>query len=209
MLNGLDLLRNQFPLQRRIEAAAPAVRTAYAEVLRFWLCEGKPPTADIARKPHLEALCALDAVVLDDDRIGCYPFSARDRGLHVQFVDGPGKTVHAMCALDALAIPRLSRQAARVRAPCAICRADLAIDVEASGSVEHSNSPGTRVIWQGHARHGQRPCDGLCTAIEFLCRYCAPPADALSFTLPEAAAVANAFFGFQRRLLDDFVRTNK
>lgn len=204
-MKGLDLLRHQFPLERRIEAAAPAARTAYANVLRLWVRESEPPRADVAPKALVEALCALDAVVLDEDRLGCYPFSARARGTHVQLVDGARKTVHAMCALDALAIPRLSRQAARVRAPCASCRADVSVDVEASGSVERSNSssPGIRMVWQRGARNGQRSCDGLCTGIEFLCRHCAPLADALSFSLPEAAAMANAFFGFQRRLLED------
>jgi hypothetical protein len=207
-LNGLKLLRNLFPLERRIETAAPSVRTAYAEVLRFWACEADPPRADIVLTALLEDLCAMDAVVLDDDRLGCYPFSARDRGINVHFVEEPRKTVHAMFALAALAIPLLSRRPACVRAPCAICRADVSIDIEASGSVEHSNSnlPGTGVIWRAEALNRQRSCDGLCTAIEFLCRHCAPPADALSFTLPEAAAMANAFFGFQRRLLGDGFR---
>lgn len=173
--------------------------------------EGDPPRSDIAPKALLEALDALDAVVLDEDRVGCYPFSARNRGINVHFAEEPRKAVHAMCALDALAIPRLSRRPACVRAPCAICRADVAIDIEASGSVERSNSnlPGTGVIWRAEAPNRQRSCDGLCTAIEFLCRHCAQPTDARTFTLPEGAAMANAFFGFQRRLLADAFGKNE
>ena len=189
-------------MQQRIEAAPPAVRAAYAEVLRCWVREGKPPAADIARKSLLEALRALDALVLDDDGIGCYPFSARARGIHVHFVDHSRQTVDAMCALDALAIPRLSRHASQITAACVNCLCQISIDVEANGSLEHSNSCGTRVWWRRVTRNAEQSCDGLCTGIEFLCRDCALPAAALSFTLPEAAAMANAFFAFQRRLLD-------
>lgn len=206
VLDAIEKLRNAFPLQRRIEAAPPAVRAGYAEVLRAWLREGKPPPVHIVATPLFQALYALDAVVFDEHVLGCYPFSARDRGVHVHYVDHPGTSVHAVCALDALAIPRLSRHAARVTARCAICRCHLSIDIEASGSLEHSNSLGTRVMWQRDARYGVRSCHGICTAIEFICRYCTPMPDALTFSLPEAAAVANAFFAFQRRLLDHYER---
>lgn len=199
---ALQKLREEFPLQHRIESAPAEIRAAYAKILCHWRETGVPPQADIIPKPELEALEALDAVAFEEQGIGCYPFSARDTGIRVNY---SGKNVYAMCAVDALAIPRLVRHASRVTARCAVCRCHLAFAVEAHGAVERGHAEGVRVIWQPR-QAGGACCESLCQGIRFVCRHCDMPHGVAMLSLPEAAALGHVFFAFQKRLLDHYER---
>jgi alkylmercury lyase-like protein len=99
--------------------------------------------------------------------IGCYPFSARGTGISVHYSD---KTVHAMCAVDALAIPRLTQHASRITARCALCGYPLECAIEANGSLMRGDEEGIRVIviWRPSARDTSACCDSLCPGVKFL-----------------------------------------
>lgn len=196
--DALHKLGEVFPLQAQFESADPALRAAYVHVLLHWVSTGSSPTRDCASLPVLCALRERDILVLDEHGIGCYPFSARDIGIDVHFAE---KTTHAMCAIDALAIPSLVRHPSSITARCAICRCDLACTVAANGRAEKVDPQGMRVLWRSRGEEGQC-CQSLCTGIEFVCGKCAAPPLAVEFTLPEAAAIGNAFFAFQKDLLD-------
>lgn len=203
-LRVLQKLRAEFPLEERIAGASPTVREAYAEVLLHWLHKGTPPGMDVVPELHLKALAAMDAVVLDERGIGCYPFSAHDTGIRVHY---SGKSVYAMCAMDALAIPRLSRAASWVAAQCVVCRCHLTCAVGENGSLENRNPEGIRVALQARAQPGGPCCNSLCAGIRFVCKDCPIPSGATDLPLPVAAALGNAFFSFQRRLLDHYTST--
>lgn len=200
---ALQKLGDEFPLQARIEVAQPTLQAAYAGILGHWVREAAPPATGIAPQAVLDALSAMDAIVSDEQGIGCYPFSARKTGIRVHFSD---RSVHAMCAIDALAIPRMVRQASRITARCVVCRCHLACAVATNGSVEkeHQNPQAARFVWEPGAGGGQACCNSLCAGIGFVCRHCTTSPGALTFSLPQAAAVGNAFFAFQRRLLDHY-----
>lgn len=198
VLRAMQTLRDAFPLQQAMEGADPALRTAYVTALSHWTLHGMPPPRDFLSKEAVQALGALDALAIDECGIGCYPFSARDTGIHVHF---SGHRVSAICAIDALAIPRLVQHTSRVTARCAVCRCHLACAVAANGSVEGGNPDGVRVVWRSHAVAEGAGCRILCPGIRFVCRHCAELPGATGFSLPEAAAVGNGFFAFQRRLL--------
>lgn len=178
--------------------AFPEIQAAYVQVLRHWLERAVPPRTDIVSAAALDALAAMDAIVVDTDGIGCYPFSTRDTGIHAHI---ESKSVWAMCALDALAIPRLSHKASRVTARCTVCRCRLTVPVAANGSVEQAASEGVRVVRGPPGSQDGPCCETLCSAIRFLCKHCSVPSGGESYTLPEAAALANRFFAFQVRLL--------
>lgn len=200
--SAMQKLTEEFPLQHRVTNASPEIQAAYVQVLRHWLEQAAPPGRDIVSAPALDALAAMDAVVVDAHGIGCYPFSARDTGIHAHI---EGKSVWAMCALDALAIARLTHKASRVTARCTVCRCHLTVAVTAYGSVEQATREGVRVVRRRHGPQGG-PCrENLCSAIRFLCKYCSVPSGAESFTLPEAAALANSFFAFQARLSERYL----
>ncbi|CAJ0804060.1 hypothetical protein R77560_04011 [Ralstonia thomasii] len=198
VLSAMQKLRDAFPLQQAVDEANPVLRTTYAKVLSHWALQGTPPPRDLASNAAIQELVALDALIIDECRIGCYPFSARDTGIHVHF---SGHRVAAMCAIDALAIPRLVRHTSRVTARCAVCRCHLECTVAASGSVDGGNPQGVRVVWRSSAVAEGACCHIPCPGIRFVCRQCAELPGATGLSLPEAAAVGNGFFAFQRRLL--------
>jgi hypothetical protein len=113
----------------------------------------------------------------------------------------PYGTVHAMCAIDALAIARLARARTRIDAACTSCGAALAFEVEENGSLDHDQVEMARVIWQHADDIHTSASHGLCRRILFLCRACPVAQTGEHFTLPQATAIGNAFFGFQSALL--------
>jgi hypothetical protein len=197
VLEGLARLRAQFPLEQRLHAAPEPVRATYADVLTHWL-RATPPSAPAFDADALAALVQLDAVVPEEQGLGCYPFSTIDTGIHVSLTGGP---VHAMCAIDALAIARLARARVRINAACAACGTTIDFHVEENGGLDHDQVDMARVIWQDAGTTHTSCSQGLCRSIRFLCRACPQPEAGECFTLPQAAAIGNAFFRFQSALL--------
>jgi Alkylmercury lyase len=197
VLEGLARLRTLFPLEERLQHAPPPVRAAYARLLGAWL-QAQPPSATALDAGALTALTALDAVVPEEHGLGCYPFSSVDTGIRVTLSAG---TVNAMCAIDALAIARLARAHTHIDAACTTCDSAIAFAVEENGGLDHDQAGMARVVWQ-HAEATHTACSrGLCRQIRFLCRACPEPQTGDCYTLPQAAAIGNAFFGFQSVLL--------
>ena len=197
VLEGLARLRAQFPLEQRLHAAPQAVRATYTQVLAHWR-DATPPAVSAIDADMLAALMKLDAVVPEAQGLGCYPFSTADTGIRVTLSGG---TVNAMCAIDALAIARLTRVRAHIDASCAICAARIVIHVEENGGLDHDQAEMARVFWQPAGDTETSCSQGLCRHIRFLCRTCQAPGSAEYFTLPQAAAIGNAFFHFQSALL--------
>ena len=193
-LQFLDRLRAAFPLEQRIRAADSAARNAYGRVLAKWIC-GEVPDRDFLSPAELHALCQLDAVVPGPAGLGCYPFSTDDRGISVRF----GRyQANAMCAIDALAISRLAGLASVVDAHCSVCLVPVNGQVQADGSLDHDAWPDVRVLWR-HAVRAPGSCsESICRDLVFICQKCAASEGCDCLTLPQATAVANAFFRFQR-----------
>ncbi len=196
-LRFLDALRTAFPLEQRIERADAITKNAYARVLASWI-DGRIPSIDFLPAELLHSLITLDAIVPGVEGIGCYPFSTDDRDISVHFGH---RRVAAMCAIDALAIARLARSASIVEARCNVCSSQVCCHVQADGSLLHDAGADMRVLWRHDKCNTRFSSDGLCRNLVFLCRHCAAPADSDCLSLPQATAVANAFFGFQRRLI--------
>ena len=197
VIEGLARLQAVFPLEERILHAEATVRATYAEVLRHWL-RGVPPATATFDQGTLTALVKMDAVVADTHGIGCYPFSAYHTGIRVTL---PGGTVNAMCAIDALAIARLARARAHIDAACLTCGTSIALHVEENGGLDHDQVELAQVVWQYVDDTHTSASHGLCRRILFLCRNCPAPQTGELFTLPQAAAIGNAFFRFQSTLL--------
>ena len=90
---------------------------------------------------------------------------------------------------------------ARIHPACASYAAAIAFPVEENGGLGHDQTEMARVIWR-QAGGAQTSCSrGLCRQIRFLCRACPEPQASECFTLPQAAAIGNAFFHFQPALL--------
>lgn len=206
VLDGLDRLRAAFPLEARLHSANDALRRDYCTVLNHWI-RGRAPAATLLAPERLAALQKLDAVVPDAQALGCYPFSARATGITVHWPVGPATGTAAtmcaaMCAIDALAVARLVRAAVRIDSSCEHCGQALAVRVEANGGLDHDQAERAQVVWLTH-RSGQTSCSQwLCRRIRFVCNDCHPAEGGTRLTLPQAAAIGNAFFAFQQQFLD-------
>lgn len=196
-LDSLARLRTAFPLEARIGVADSAARRDYARVLAHWLRGSAPPT-DFISETTRATLIALDAVVANEQGLGCYPFSARPTGIVAEL---PGGRVHAMCAVDALAIARLAAAAITIETPCAVCANSLRLKVEANGGLGHDQVDRACVIWKTACSTTGSCSDNLCRNLLFLCPACEPPPGSTCYTLPQAAIIGNSFFGFQRGLI--------
>jgi hypothetical protein len=198
-LENLHRLRMEFPLQARIEAANMVIRDAYAVVLLAWLRDGIAPQSDIIRLSLIDQLTALDAVVVTEAGLGCYPFSAVKTEIEVEL---GGHCVSAMCAIDALAIPFLARLPVIIRSTCRSCHTPLTIAMDASGAVTSVDPVGTCVEYRQLANEHVSCCSDLCPGIGFLCASCVEmacsPEDIMS--VEDAVVVGRDFFAFQTEL---------
>lgn len=109
-------------LLEKVRALPPAERRLYHTVLSGFAETGQPPDPDtlerVAAQSGVDAsavlakLGNLDMVLTDPGRRlrvrVAYPFSAEPTPHHVAIDGGP--TVYAMCAIDALGIPRMLRR---------------------------------------------------------------------------------------------------
>lgn len=191
-LAALARLRVAFPLQARLLAAPQAVRVLYAQILSYWLRATAPPVSAFD-SATLDVLVQLDAVVEEEQTLDCYPFSTTDTGMRVTWLAG---TANARGAMDALAIARRVRAETRVAANCLACGADIECRVQENGGLDHDQAEVARVVWlSGQATDASR------RQICFLCRSCTPPEACECFSLPQAAAIGNAFYSFQAALL--------
>lgn len=197
VLDALARLRALFPLEARLLAASATTRKVYAQVLAQWL-QTPPPIASAFDADALAQLLGFDAVVVEDQGLGCYPFSTNTDRPRVTMGN---RVVHAMCAIDALAIARLARTRTRITAECMICAAPIALVVEENGGFDHDQVELARVVWQQADVLHNSCSQGLCRNIRFLCPTCPDPEASQCFSLPQAAAIANAFFRFQSPLV--------
>jgi len=203
--NVLAALLREFPLRARLERLDPDVRRTYGAIVSEWYGTAAPPQPPKFEPSHLAALEQADAVVVVDAGIGCYPFSAAPTGIRVTYLD---RSCHAMCAIDALAIPCVIGQSATIDATCNACRRRLTIAVgPRNGSLSIDSNDiavthsGVSVMYAPKAaEHGV--CNRqLCPLIVFVCDECADPGSADLLSVAAATVVAAQFFSFQRKYL--------
>ncbi|TCV82881.1 organomercurial lyase [Sulfurirhabdus autotrophica] len=196
IFKNVKRLRREFPLQERIEAADTATCEAYATVLLAWLQNGSAPQQDIIPAVELEKLLAIDAVVLTDAGLGCYPFSASKTGISVKY---DAHTVYAMCAIDALAIPFLAASPATIHTHCSNCEEPIVVRTDETGQVKEEIPAGAQVEYRQISVQHSACCNDLCPGITFVCPTCVANAHLKNdlMSLEEAAVVGRAFFHFQ------------
>ena len=134
------------------EAATDRVRVA---LLQLYAEHGRAPTpsalakraglSEEAVRALLEELRRRDLVVLDGDMIvGAYPFTDRDTGHRVTL---DGRTLTAMCAVDALGIGAMTDQDISIVSRCRHCGAPVRITTQERGRALADVEPTTAVVW--------------------------------------------------------------
>jgi len=198
VLAALMGLHRAYPLERRLrQEACDGTRETYLAALLRWMQTGAAPSIDGFDREALDELIALDAIFVVDGRIGCPPFSVAPTDIQVHF---PHETLHALSALDALALPRAVGAPATIETRCAMSGEPINLTLTAEGALRAAELGIAVVAFQKVAEQVTRYAFDLAPGIRFvLPRHAAVLRQTL--TLGEASAVANAFYAFQRKLL--------
>ena len=131
---GVARLNATFPLGERLAGLPAEVRATHRSILHTYLTKGEPPATSTVDPAHLEALSAIDAVVVRDGEIvGAYPFTSEGTSHGVQVNE---TIVGAMCAIDALAVGPVFGVEAVVYSMCAVTHAPIRIADGAQASKE-------------------------------------------------------------------------
>ena len=198
VMQALMGLHRAWPLEKRLRHdACDATRETYLALLARWIQAGSGPDPSGFDAEALDELSALDAIYLTAGRLACPPFCPAQTDITLHF---PHVTLHAVSALDALALPRLLDAPARVETRCPLSDEPLAFTLTRDGSLPEAELGSAMVAMRKIAVEVRRYPLDLAPGIRFV----HPAAGARmnqALTLLEGAAAANAFYAFQRRLL--------
>jgi mercuric reductase len=155
----------------------PATDRVRVALLQLYTALGRAPTPGAIAKharlseadipPLLEELGRRDLVVLDGERIvDAYPFTDRDTGHRVTL---DGRTLNAMCAVDALGIGAMTGRDIRVASRCRHCGAPVRITTRDRGRALAQVEPRTAVVWLSVRYEGGCAANSLCATTAFFC----------------------------------------
>jgi Alkylmercury lyase len=148
-----------------------------------------------------QKLAADDLIVWKEDEariLSAYPFSGVPTA-HQVLIDG-GNRLYAMCAIDALGIPFMLGQGARIRSTCFFCQQPVTVDVR-GGSLQGA-FPLTTAVWFSE-REGCCVAEARCPLMNFFCyeghlhawRTTSPDERGTVLSVREAVDVGRAVFG--------------
>lgn len=187
----LERLSSQLPLAARHAALPPDLAARHREILTAYVATGRAPSLI----PADATLAAADLVVIGDGEVaGAYPFSSESTPHRLHLVDAG---VHAMCALDAVAVGAVLGTTVEIDSTCAVSGEPVRIVQEASAVVAADPADiRVGIRWQdpiGCAAHS------MCRDMVFVRAGFAPvwigeEGDAAVLTLDEAIALGDAFF---------------
>ena len=200
ILAALIGLQRAYPIERRmLKEACDATRETYLAVLARWVHSGAAPSVDGFDLESLDELSALDALMIVDDHIGCAPFSVATTDIRVHC---PHASFYVFSSLDAFALPRLLDTAATIETRCAVSGEPISFSLSEKGEPRLEDNDRIGVAFQKVSNHITRYAPDLAPGIRFVLPQ---HAKALRQTLTpaESAALAHAFYAFQRKLLKD------
>lgn len=148
----------------------------------------------------LARLHAADLLVYDaaSARItAAYPFSSKPTGHQVEIA---GRTLHALCAIDALGIPFMLGASGVIRSECFWCHAVVEVDV-ADGEIR-THRPAGLVAWYPEKDSCGCVATSRCVLINFFCtadhlaawRRANPGEQGTALTLEEAVEAGRTIF---------------
>jgi Alkylmercury lyase len=119
--------------------------------------------------------------------------------VHQVLIDGHHR-LYAMCAIDALGIPFMLGQGARIRSACFVCQQRVTVDVH--GDSFQGAFPLTTVVWFSE-RDGCCVAEARCPLMNFFCheghlhawRTTSPDERGTVLSLREAVDLGKAIFG--------------
>ncbi len=164
---ALGALLSDERMQNRWAGLSARARRVHRDILTAWLHIGTAPEAAGYDPDTLRDLARRDLIVLRHDRIAlAYPFSDARTDYKVSIGD---TRAHAVCAVDALGVAGMARQATRVRCPCPVCGEPIVASVRDDGlTISLASPPGIRV-WAGVTPIAARAADSQCQTMKMFC----------------------------------------
>ena len=205
--HALRRLQRILPLEARQKACSKQIRELHQLALRSFVSKGRMLTREEMAQhvgdlgEAIEVLRSSEMVLFSEngDPVGAYPFTTEQRE-HQVLVDG--HRVHAMCALDALAVSPMFAMQTRISSRCRITGDP--VNIRQSGNAienpDEARDIHLGIAW-GAAHADSRCADSLCMQMIFLRDgkiarqwHADDFGDRETFTLPEAVEFAGRFF---------------
>ncbi|MBY5840637.1 bifunctional organomercurial lyase/mercury(II) reductase MerBA [Rhizobium leguminosarum] len=175
--NALQAMVGSDHVLNRWSGYDPATDSVRVALLRLYADHGRAPTmgalagrtglSEMAIRPLLDELRRRDLVVLDGERIvGAYPFSDHNTGHRVTL---DGRTLNAMCAVDALGIGALTDSDIAIASQCRHCGAPIRITTRDRGRALADVEPQSAIMWQSVRYEGGCAASSLCATTAFFC----------------------------------------
>jgi len=172
--NALERLNRILPLRQRQDECDMETKVLYQQILRSFVSRGRMPNRE-EMSPHagnldaaLKQLRDHGMVVFsaDGDPVGAYPFTMEPREHKVRV---NGYQVHAMCALDALAVSPMFGLKTQIDSRCRTTGDRVGIR-QSGTTIENPEETGelhVGIAW-GAADERAGPADSLCREMIFL-----------------------------------------
>ncbi|MGR4844654.1 bifunctional organomercurial lyase/mercury(II) reductase MerBA [Rhizobium sp. LARHSG275] len=175
--NALQAMVGSDHVLNRWSGYDPATDKVRVALLQLYADYGRAPAIgalaertglrETAIGPLLDELRRRDLVVLDGERIvGAYPFSDHNTGHRVTL---DGRTLNAMCAVDALGIGAMTDRDTAIASPCRHCGAPIRITTRDRGRALADVEPQSAVMWQSVRYEGGCAASSLCATTTFFC----------------------------------------
>lgn len=205
--NALKRLNDILPLKKSQDECAPEIKELHRQILRSFVSNGRILTRDemalwVDDVPEaINVLSHYDMVTFSEsgEPVGAYPFTMMAREHKVQV---NGHQIHAMCALDALAIAPMFGETTQITSQCRVTGKPIQINMSGETILNLAEVQAVHfgIAWSA-ATAGSCCADSLCLEMNFLHnietaqKWLADDADSREvFTLQEAVEFASRFF---------------
>lgn len=197
---ALERLNRRLPLAQRQAALSREFATAHRAILRSQFQTGRVPEPHTLPPGALARLRADDLVVVSTDGariLGAYPMTTEPTPHRLML---RGRTIHAMCAVDALSVAALYGGEVEIESTCRVTREPVRVQMDGARIVSAS-PPNVRVGVRWDKASGVPAAHSLCMEMVFLRDQAAAQqwsgGDSASHTvlsLAEAAELGARFF---------------
>ncbi|MEJ2750831.1 MAG: organomercurial lyase [Anaerolineae bacterium] len=205
--NALTRLRHILPLKERQTQCSEEIKRLHQQILRSFVTKGRILTLEDMAQQVSDLAEAVDVLRRSDmvtfseagQPVGAYPFTMEER---VHTIQVNGYQVHAMCALDALAISPMFALDTEINSRCQVTGAPIHIRQSGRSIENMAEASGVYFGIAWGAADGRISCaDSLCLEMIFLRDHAiaqawlaGAPESREVFTLPESVAFAEQFF---------------
>jgi hypothetical protein len=175
-LRGRDEARRCLP-EAWLEALGALEDLVWRTSIKLFAQLGRAPTiselsaataqAETSLKSVLAELQCRDLLAATDSTLEyVYPFTARETDHRVRL---PGRTLNALCAVDALGVGAMLETDVTIESKCARCGSAIRLTTAKAGRTLEVASPTALVVWYEFSTYCSTAASSCCPEIAFFC----------------------------------------